>query len=360
MGRNKQKKKANKYKGKKKNRGKKKHEFQENNEWSIHFAAFQKELNDKGLFLRDISGDGNCLFRAIADQVDGDQSLHIIFRQMAVEYMAKNPMQFSAFIDDSFTYEDYLKDMSKPGEWGGNLELQALSKGMGLNIAVYMLGVPPFIILNNTKKDSRLLHVAYHVGNNFGEHYSSVRKLGDDTKEPPIPIEFNMEEARFFDMKENDDLEEEYIELLEEVLKNSTNHGELEDFLKKQIKEFDELQDEDEKEGNPEKEEKKIISKEILAKLEEMKKNEKASPEEEKKGPKEEEKKIKLTEKEKEELKEVAKLALQLDKEEKKKKMEEVLKIVQELDEKEKKEKIENLLRTKKSRKTLLRGKKKY
>jgi len=37
----------------------------------------------------DIVGDGNCLFRAIADQIEGDEHQHRKYRQIAVDHMAK-------------------------------------------------------------------------------------------------------------------------------------------------------------------------------------------------------------------------------------------------------------------------------
>lgn len=39
--------------------------------------------------MRDVKGDGNCLFRSIADQIDGDEDMHGIYRNIAVEYIDK-------------------------------------------------------------------------------------------------------------------------------------------------------------------------------------------------------------------------------------------------------------------------------
>ena len=36
-----------------------------------YYADFDKELATYKIKLRDVKGDGNCLFRAFADQVDG-------------------------------------------------------------------------------------------------------------------------------------------------------------------------------------------------------------------------------------------------------------------------------------------------
>ena len=43
-------------------------------------AKFKQQLAPMMLKVVDIDGDGNCLFRAIADQVDGDESFHHLYR----------------------------------------------------------------------------------------------------------------------------------------------------------------------------------------------------------------------------------------------------------------------------------------
>jgi hypothetical protein len=41
----------------------------------------------KGLEIRKMAEDGNCLFRAVADQVYGDAEAYDMARQMCVDYM---------------------------------------------------------------------------------------------------------------------------------------------------------------------------------------------------------------------------------------------------------------------------------
>ena len=75
------------------------------------------------LKLRDVGGDGNCLFRSISDQVDGNETTHIFMRDEACKYILENQEFFSNFLDED---EDgpigaYVRDMRKNGEWGGHL-----------------------------------------------------------------------------------------------------------------------------------------------------------------------------------------------------------------------------------------------
>ncbi|KAH1130579.1 hypothetical protein J1N35_001957 [Gossypium stocksii] len=47
--------------------------------------------------------DGNCLFRAVADQVYGDFEAYHLIRQMCIDYMERERDQFSQFITEGFT-----------------------------------------------------------------------------------------------------------------------------------------------------------------------------------------------------------------------------------------------------------------
>lgn len=160
-------------------------------EWKDHFAAFNTELSQKGLYIRDIDGDGNCLFRSFSDQLDGCEIRHFDYRLQAVEYMRAHEAQFKPYVDeDETTWEDYLKNMSKDGEWGDHMELQALSQALHINIIIHMKGAAPFCLFNFPRR-TRTIHLSYHMGELFGEHYSSVRKRGDDDRAPAKVIDLD-------------------------------------------------------------------------------------------------------------------------------------------------------------------------
>lgn len=40
--------------------------------------------------MRDVGGDGNCLFRSIADQLDGTENTHAFLREEACKYILNN------------------------------------------------------------------------------------------------------------------------------------------------------------------------------------------------------------------------------------------------------------------------------
>ncbi|XP_058088040.1 OVARIAN TUMOR DOMAIN-containing deubiquitinating enzyme 6 isoform X4 [Magnolia sinica] len=57
----------------------------------------------KGLEVKRMVEDGNCLFRAVADQVYGDSEAYDVARQMCIDYMEKERDHFSQFITEGFT-----------------------------------------------------------------------------------------------------------------------------------------------------------------------------------------------------------------------------------------------------------------
>lgn len=60
-----------------------------------------------------MTGDGNCLFRAIADQLEGNEKLHRKYREAAVDFITENKEAFAPFIEDDETIDQYLEDIAK-------------------------------------------------------------------------------------------------------------------------------------------------------------------------------------------------------------------------------------------------------
>lgn len=103
-------------------------------------------MKQHNLYIRDVKGDGNCLFRSIADIYDGDEDNHLNYRHVAVAYMRENPDDFAPFIDEETTFNEYLKDMQKSSEWGGHLQIQALARALKVNIIIHMRDRPIMFI----------------------------------------------------------------------------------------------------------------------------------------------------------------------------------------------------------------------
>ena len=153
---------------------KKKRDKEHQQKYMDDMLKFREELIQYGLRILEMGADGNCLFRSISDQLEGNQANYRKYRQDAMEYMLQNKDDFAPFIEDDLTFDEYVEEMEKDGEWGGNLELQALSMRHGFNVIVHQLDAPVFAIANFDPSVVRTIHLSYHMG----EHYNSVRLIG--------------------------------------------------------------------------------------------------------------------------------------------------------------------------------------
>lgn len=63
------------------------------------------------------SSVGNCLFRALADQLDGDDKNHFEYRIQVCDYIEKHEDDFAPFVSDidSSKFGDYIQKMRKNG-----------------------------------------------------------------------------------------------------------------------------------------------------------------------------------------------------------------------------------------------------
>lgn len=89
-----------------------------------------------GLRVVPIEGDGNCLFRAISHQLYGDESFHGSVRKEAVAHLRAHGDFYSEFCAGE-GLEARVRRMSRDGEWGDHLELQALAEVHSASVEVY-------------------------------------------------------------------------------------------------------------------------------------------------------------------------------------------------------------------------------
>jgi len=196
------------------------------NNWTKYFNTFQEWLKLKGITMRDVDGDGNCLFRSIADQIDGEENNHRKYRDMALKYMSDHKDFFKFFLDEKEDMDKYIKDMEDDGTWGGHFELVALSAELGVNFCLHMKDKDPYLITSGAKfnKNIRMYHLAYHIE----EHYSSIRKIGDDTKEPAEVIELDLKCFMDDDETGSTESEEKNVDEIKEIVNHvEENEGEL-------------------------------------------------------------------------------------------------------------------------------------
>ena len=164
---------------------------------------FKKHLETLGYFIREVGGDGNCLFRSVSEQVEGNESNYKEYRERCVNYMKENKDTFAPFIEDDEPIDDYIERMSKNSEWGGNLEIYALSMLLEANFYIYIYEHPMYIV-KNFEKPKKNIMLTYHDG----QHYNSLRKLEEKNNEDKEKEEKRKKEKENEENEENEESED--------------------------------------------------------------------------------------------------------------------------------------------------------
>jgi len=81
-----------------------------------------------------VSGDGNCQFRSMARQVLADDGRHAELRALAVDQVRARRDDFEGFLGQGF--DEYCDAMARPGTWGDEITLRALSDALGVVVHV--------------------------------------------------------------------------------------------------------------------------------------------------------------------------------------------------------------------------------
>ncbi|XAR59721.1 Ubiquitinyl hydrolase 1 [Bertholletia excelsa] len=81
-----------------------------------------------------VQGDGNCQFRALSDQFYRTPEHHKFVRQQVVNQLESCPEIYEGYVP--MAYAEYLEKMSKSGQWGDHVTLQAAADSYGVKIFV--------------------------------------------------------------------------------------------------------------------------------------------------------------------------------------------------------------------------------
>ncbi|XP_076106352.1 OTU domain-containing protein 5-like [Mytilus galloprovincialis] len=131
---------------------------------------FETSLKEqKGFIIKKMGEDGACLFRAVADQIYGDQEMHGAVRKNCVDYMAKNADYFSHYVTEDFT--TYLNRKRLDNCHGNHVEMQAICELFNRSIEVYQYSLEPINTFScSYKTDNEPIRISYHQNT----HYNSI------------------------------------------------------------------------------------------------------------------------------------------------------------------------------------------
>ncbi|CAM4624519.1 unnamed protein product [Lepidochelys kempii] len=131
---------------------------------------FEKSLREKkGFIIKQMKEDGACLFRAVADQVYGDQDMHEVVRKHCMDYLMKNADYFSNYVTEDFT--TYINRKRKNNCHGNHIEMQAMAEMYNRPVEVYQYGTEPINTFHGIQQnEDEPIRVSYHRN----IHYNSV------------------------------------------------------------------------------------------------------------------------------------------------------------------------------------------
>uniref|UniRef100_A0A3P8PPV3 ubiquitinyl hydrolase 1 n=1 Tax=Astatotilapia calliptera TaxID=8154 RepID=A0A3P8PPV3_ASTCA len=131
---------------------------------------FEKALREKkGFVIKKMKEDGACLFRAVADQVYGDQDMHEVVRKHCMDYLMKNADYFSNYVTEDFT--TYINRKRKNNCHGNHIEMQAMAEMYNRPVEVYQYSTEPINTFHGIHQNhDEPIRVSYHRN----IHYNSV------------------------------------------------------------------------------------------------------------------------------------------------------------------------------------------
>ena len=131
---------------------------------------FERLMKEKGFLLRRMAEDGGCLFRAVADQVYGDQRWHDVVRRQCIDHMEKNRDYYSAFVTEEF--DSYLNRKRRLDCYGNNIEIQAMSELYNRPIQIFRYSTEPINIFQTSESGDKNypIRLSYHNRS----HYNSL------------------------------------------------------------------------------------------------------------------------------------------------------------------------------------------
>ena len=147
---------------------------------------------EPALRVREIISDGNCLYRAVADQLRftapaaspaaaGSLLDFAALRALAAEHMQQHSEDYAPFLGLDAAgpeYAAYLAAVRRAAgevEWGGQLEIRAMCAALRRCVLVYDAAAPVLAMGEEFRTNGPELRLAYHRHYfSLGEHYNSV------------------------------------------------------------------------------------------------------------------------------------------------------------------------------------------
>ena len=148
-------------------------------------ATMQKRFEALGLQEIEVRPDGHCMYSAVARQLqprlhndDGNTSTnqepsYVSVRTTTAKYINENPGDFVPFLEEDL--ETYVSKIRDTAEWGGQLELQAISRAYQVEINVLQANGEVIKLEPQSTSTQKKVWLAYYRHSfGLGEHYNGL------------------------------------------------------------------------------------------------------------------------------------------------------------------------------------------
>lgn len=137
--------------------------------------------------LIEITGDGNCLFRAFSKSIYDDEEHHETYRADAANYIEENwdqNLEIQACAAEDETKEQYIEQLRSGEKWGGDAEIKALSSILYRQVKVFMMdrnnnnGCTLLVFPHQVERPRPIINLLFSPSGNTDEragHYDLMR-----------------------------------------------------------------------------------------------------------------------------------------------------------------------------------------
>ncbi|XP_006414739.2 OTU domain-containing protein DDB_G0284757 [Eutrema salsugineum] len=144
------------------------------------YERLQDRLEWEGYSEIKVKSDGNCKFRALADQLYKTSDCHKRVRQEIVKQLKSRPKLYKGLVGKTDEFSEYVKNMSNDSVWGDEVTLKAAADVYGVKILLItsFKDVPSIeVVPRSQKQPDRVIHLSYLAGIHFNSIHLNQASL---------------------------------------------------------------------------------------------------------------------------------------------------------------------------------------
>lgn len=132
-------------------------------------SSLINQMESLGFVRFPIGGDGNCLFRALAHQLEGNDDNHMALRQNVCDYLEEHSAYWENVIPFA-GFSRYVSRMRHSGRYGDEHCIVAFAKQYSVCVNVHQMNLPPYLYNYGIQDIHIVFNSRYH-------HYDSVVRI---------------------------------------------------------------------------------------------------------------------------------------------------------------------------------------